>query len=69
MLHMRQPFYSIVSAIIFGGLGLVYGLQSINGFDVRFGGVTLSTQIGWAISGVLFLMAYFSIAHLQTKKS
>lgn len=68
MVEMRQPFYSIVSAVIFGGLGLAYGIQSIGGFEVVFGGIQLSSQLGWAISGVLFLMAYFSIAHLQTKK-
>ena len=63
-IHIRQPFFSIVTAIIFGILGLFYGIGAVNGTGVVLGSTELNVSVSWALTGVMFLMAYFALVHL-----
>lgn len=63
-IHIRQPFFSITTAIIFGIFGLMYGLAAAKGMGVMLGTLSLSVPVSWAISGIMFLMAYFALIHL-----
>ena len=62
--HIRQPFFSIVTAIIFGLLGLFYGIGAVQGAGVMLGSFELDVAVSWALTGVMFLMAYFALVHL-----
>lgn len=67
MVHIRQPFFSIATATIFGGLGLIYGIGANDGYPVVLGGAELDSVYGYALSGLLFLMAYFALVHLKLR--
>jgi len=63
-IHIRQPFFSIVTAIIFSVLGLFYGTSAVNNSGAMLGTLELNVSITWALTGVMFLMAYFALIHL-----
>jgi hypothetical protein len=65
MVHIRQPFFSIAAAAIFGALGLMGGMSIMTNSPVVFGGNELNDQTLWSFIGVMFLMAYFSLVHLK----
>lgn len=67
MVHIRQPFFSIMTAMIFSLLGLLHGLDAINGTGVVMisNNVEINTSAAWALTGVMFLMAYFALVHLK----
>jgi len=65
MIQIRQPFFSIVTAIIFGFLGFMYGVNAMNNIGVTFGTIELNLSASWALTGVMFLMAYFALVHLK----
>jgi len=65
MVHIRQPFFSIVAAVIFGLLGTLYGLSAGQGSGAVLGSIELNVPVTWALSGVMFLMAYFALVHIK----
>ncbi len=65
MVHMRQPFFSIATSIIFSLLGLVYGIDAIHNNTIIIAGAEVSSSALWAIAGIMFLMAYFALVHLN----
>ncbi len=65
MVHMRQPFFSIATSIIFSLLGLVYGIDAIHNNAVVIAGAEVSPSALWTIAGTMFLMAYFALVHLH----
>lgn len=65
MVHIRQPMFSIMTAVIFALIGLVLGLGAGNGSEVMLADITLNSSTAWALSGLMFLMAYFSLVHLK----
>lgn len=65
MVHIRQPFFSILTAVVFGVLGLLYSFDAMNGTVVFIGGAELPAGATWALVGLLFLMAYFAIVHMK----
>lgn len=65
MVHIRQPFFSIASASVFGILGLLFGIDAARNSAVMIGGAELTQGATWALTGVLFLMAYFALVHLK----
>jgi hypothetical protein len=80
MVHIRQPYFSILSATIFTLLGLAYTLSAHVETQAALGNIpalgapqmvlmggTVGPSIGFVIAGVCFLMAYFSIVHLKYK--
>ncbi|MBP9760541.1 MAG: hypothetical protein KBD24_04255 [Candidatus Pacebacteria bacterium] len=68
MVHMNQPFFSIVSAAIFSILGLFFGSMGVLGDMVTFGYLEVTSQAVWGITGLMFIMAYFSLVHLRIGK-
>lgn len=64
---MRQPFFSIANSIIYIALGLVFGVAGTAGDTIQFGTFTFSSSALWALTGIMFLMAYFSLVHLRNK--
>lgn len=67
MLYIRQPFFSIATASIFAALGLVYGIGAQLNFPVVFLNTNIDPTVGYALSGLLFVMAYFSLVHLKQR--
>ena len=67
LIHMRQPFFSIANATIFLVLGIFFGGASIAAQPVAFADLEMGVQISWVITGVCFVMAYFSLVHLKYK--
>lgn len=67
MLHIRQPFFSIATATIFAALGLIYSLGVQMNLPPVLIGVELDPVMGYVMSGLFFLMAYFSLVHLKYK--
>lgn len=65
MVHIRQPFFSIVTAIIFTMFGLLFGLDVVRESAVTIGGIKVGASAAWALTGVMFLMAYFSLVHIK----
>ena len=65
MVHIRQPFFSIVTAIIFSIMGLLYGWNAAEGNSAVLGPINLGVPTTWGLAGVMFLMAYFAIVHLK----
>lgn len=65
MVHIRQPFFSIAAASIFGALGLIYGVGAMVGYPFILLDAELDPTVGYALSGLLLLMAYFSLVHLR----
>ncbi len=65
MVHIRQPFFSIAAATLFGALGLMGGMSIMTHSSVVFGGTELNDPTLWMFVGVMFLMSYFSIVHLK----
>lgn len=64
LIHMRQPFFSITTGGIFALLGLLFGLASGTN-SLVFGGVAIGSSASWALTGLMFVMAYFSLVHLK----
>jgi len=64
MIHIHQPFFSISASAIFGALGLGYAIDAVHNVPTTIAGVALGTPEAWALSGLLLLMAYFSLVHL-----
>jgi len=80
MVHIRQPYFSILSATIFALAGLAYTLSAHIETQAALGNIPnlgapqmvlmggdVSPAIGFVIAGVCFLMAYFSLVHLKYK--
>jgi len=65
MIHIRQPFFSIAASAVFGLLALLFGIDAATNSVVVIGGTELTSSAAWALTGVLFLMAYFSLVHLK----
>jgi hypothetical protein len=67
MIHMRQPFFSIVSALVYLISAMLFAFMAVNSVSVSVGGADLSTSVMQAISGLFFVMAYFSLVHIKYK--
>jgi len=65
MIHIRQPFFSIITATIFGLLAVMYGIAAGHGTGIMFGSIELNVPATWALTGVMFLMAYFALVHIK----
>lgn len=65
MIRIRQPFFSITTAIVFSLLGLLHAIDAVNGTTLVIGGAELAPGAEWALTGILFLMAYFAIVHMK----
>jgi len=65
MVHIRQPFFSIITATVFSLLGLMYGLTAAKGVGIMFGTIELNISATWALTGVMFLMSYFALVHIK----
>ena len=64
---MRQPFFSIVSAVVYLLGALLFAGAAEMQVPLTLGGAALSDSVTWAIGGLFFLMAYFSLVHLKYK--
>lgn len=67
MIHMRQPFYSIASAATYLLCAIGLGLLAATPDAVLLFGTTAPSSALWALCGLMFLMAYFSLVHLKFK--
>jgi hypothetical protein len=67
MVHMRQPFFSIVSALVYLSGALLLAAVAGSQSPLTIGGAVLNDGALWSISGLFFLMAYFSLVHLKDK--
>lgn len=67
MIHMRQPFFSIANSVIYIALGMVFGIAGTAGHTVQFGTLVFDASALWALTGIMFLMAYFSLVHIREK--
>lgn len=67
MIQMKQPFYSIAAAVIFVAWGIVHGVRSVQQWEVMIGGWAMPIEVSYAITGLMFVMAYFSLIHLRHK--
>lgn len=68
MVHIRQPFLSILSSIVFSGIALAIAFDAKEGTEeVMLGDLPLNPSAGWALVGILFLMAYFSLIYLKER--
>lgn len=65
MVHIRQPFFSIITATVFSLMGLMYGISAGKGAGIAFGTIELNMSASWALTGVMFLMAYFALVHIK----
>jgi len=65
MLHVRQPFFSLAVASFLSALALLHGMGLATGNAVVIAGFELSDSAGWAVVGVMFLLAYFALVHLK----
>jgi len=65
MVHIRQSFFSIATAVIFSILGLLYGLGAAKGMGATIGSAELSTSVTWALAGLMFVMSYFALVHIK----
>lgn len=65
MVHMRQPFYSIVSAVVYLAGALLLAAVSQSGAVVSVGFTTLNGSALLSVAGLFFIMAYFSLVHLK----
>ncbi len=65
MIRIRQPFYSIASSIVFTAHAILYGVNAINGVYFSIGNAMFSPSVTWAMSGLMFLMGYFSLVHIR----
>ena len=78
LVHIRQPYFSVINATLFGLVGLAYALsahvetQALLGNVDKLGqpqmvlmGGQVGPVAGFTIAGVCFLMAYFSLVHLK----
>lgn len=65
MVEMRQPFFSILSAFIFADLGLLFVIAAINEWVIQFGALVITVPTAMALSGLMFVMAYFSLSHMM----
>jgi hypothetical protein len=52
-------------AIIFSVLGLMYGLATAKEVNVVLGTIELNAGASWALTGIMFLMAYFAMVHIK----
>ena len=68
MIEMRQPFFSIANSAIFMVLGVFFGSLGTTGEAVSLGYLSMPSQALWAATGLMFIMAYFSLVHLKTEK-
>jgi hypothetical protein len=67
MVHMREPFLSITSGVIFAILGLIFANAAATTETINLANVEVTSSVSWALTGVLFIMAYFSLVHLKYK--
>jgi hypothetical protein len=67
MIEMKQPFYSIAAAIIFATWGLIHGIRSVQQWNLQVGSWDMPIWFSFAIAGLMFVMAYFSLAHMRHK--
>jgi hypothetical protein len=67
MVRIRQPFFSIATAFVFSALAVMYGLNAATGVSVFIGSVEFNAAASWALTGVMFLMAYFALVHIRDK--
>ena len=65
MVHIRQPFFSIATAVIFAALGFAFAMSAYADMPAMLGGAELSASVATALSGLMLLMAYFSLVHLK----
>lgn len=65
MVHMNEPFHSIAAAAMFGIFGLLFGAAAISEVPVIIADLSLNMTAAWMISGVSFVMSYFSLVHLK----
>ncbi len=72
MVHLRQPFFSIAAAAIFGLLGLLYGANAVADIPITiamFGFEAVITPVmNYVAAGLMFVMAYFALAHLKNER-
>lgn len=72
MVHLRQPFFSIASAAIFGVLGLMYGANAASGVPIVIGmfgfEAVVPPVMNTVVAGLMFVMAYFALVHLKKER-
>jgi len=68
MFHIRQPFFSIVSAFIYTLMGLLFAGSAVDGVTSHLGGFELGPVAAWVFTGLMFVMAYFSLVHLRHER-
>lgn len=64
---MKHSFYSIASSIIFLGLGVLHGVRSVQAWPLVINTYSVPLSLSYAITGLMFVMAYFSMTHLRHK--
>ncbi|MBP9749611.1 MAG: hypothetical protein KBD21_02680 [Candidatus Pacebacteria bacterium] len=67
MIRMRQPFFSIASAIIYMLCAIGLAALATQRNSVILSGTTVPDFALWALCGLSFIMAYFSLVHLKFK--
>ncbi len=67
MMTMRPSFYSLTAAIVFLALGVFMGMRSSYGWQLMIDTWSMPVALSWAFCGLMFVMAYFSLAHMRTK--
>lgn len=67
MVEMKQPFFSIAAAILFALWGLAHGVRSAMELPVSINGWDMPLWFSYAITGLMFVMAYFALTHLRHK--
>lgn len=67
MITMRQSFYSITASIIFSGFGIFFACAASYNWQVLIDAWKMPSEFSWGVAGLMFLMAYFSLAHLKHK--
>jgi hypothetical protein len=78
LVHIRQPYFSIINATLFALVGLAYTLSAHVETQAALGNIpalgapqmvlmggAVNPAISFVIAGVSFLMAYFSLVHLK----
>jgi ABC-type enterochelin transport system substrate-binding protein len=67
MVSMKRHIYTLSSMVVFLSLGILSAYGSKSGAIV-FGDIALTPATSWALTGLLFVMAFCSLEHLSHKK-
>lgn len=67
LVHIRQPFHSIATATVFLILAIFFGGAALSNAPVHFADLELGLRTMWTMTGLMFVMSYFSLVHLRHK--